>query len=207
MGFVQPQRRGGCGGGQVHGDAGSAEPVDHMVEPLERERALDRLDLVPAENCQRYDVHAGLTHETDILVQRLLGPLVRVVVAAERDAAAGFRQQGRPPKCSMSSHSNQILYCIGLREVLCLQVVNTREAAPAGGAVSEADWGGGRQSNPHMTTLSPLRGQLPSEGARGYSLTAPAARPDCQYFCRHRNAITRGMIVISEPVITRFWIA
>ena len=61
MGFVQPQRCGGCGGGQVHGDAGSAEPVDHMVEPLERERALDRLDLVPAENCQRYDVHAGLT--------------------------------------------------------------------------------------------------------------------------------------------------
>ena len=93
MGFVQPQRRGGGGGGQVHGDAGSAEPVDHMVEPLERERALDRLDLVPAENCQRYDVHAGLTHETDILVQRLLGPLVRVVVAAERDAAAGFRQR------------------------------------------------------------------------------------------------------------------
>ena len=141
MGFVQPQRRGGGSGGQVHGDAGFAEPVDHMVEPLERERALDRLDLVPAEDCQRYDVHAGLTHETDILVQRLLGPLVRVVVAAERDAAAGFRQQGRPPKCSTSSHINQILYCIGLREVLCLQVVDTREAAPAGGAVSEADWG------------------------------------------------------------------
>ena len=174
MGFVQPQRRGGCGGGQVHGDAGSAEPVDHMVEPLERERALDRLDLVPAENCQRYDVHAGLTHETDILVQRLLGPLVRVVVAAERDAAAGFRQQGRPPKCSTSSHINQILYCIGLREVLCLQVVNTREAAPAGGAVSEADWGWSPVESPYDHPQSaprpaPVRGsqRLLLDGACG----------------------------------------
>ena len=40
-----------------------------------------------------------------------------------------------------------------------------------------------------------------------YSLTAPAERPDCQYFCRHRNAMTNGTIVINEPVTTRFWIA
>ena len=40
-----------------------------------------------------------------------------------------------------------------------------------------------------------------------HSLTAPAARPDCQYFCRHRNAMTNGTIVINEPVTTRFWIA
>ena len=39
------------------------------------------------------------------------------------------------------SHSNQILYCIGLREVLCLQVVNTRGRPRCRGAVSEADWG------------------------------------------------------------------
>ena len=74
----------------------------------------------------------------------------------------------------------------------------TRDAGPT-------QTSAGHEDNPHARlTLIPNDGV---EASAGYSLTAPAARPDCQYFCRARNAITRGMIVISEPVITRFWIA
>ncbi len=58
---------------EVHGDARRAELVDHVVKPLERELALARFDLVPAEDGEGHGVDAGLDHQANVLVQRLLG--------------------------------------------------------------------------------------------------------------------------------------
>ena len=123
MTLVQPHRGRGSGRGQVHGDARRAELVDHVVKPLERELALARFDLVPAEDGEGHSVDASLGHQVDVLVQRLLRPLIRIVVTAERDATTIRRQQRRPTECSASSHINQVLYCIGLWPVLCLPVL------------------------------------------------------------------------------------
>ena len=113
--------KGGClGYAWILGeDARRAELVDHVVKPLERELALARFDLVPAEDGEGHSVDASLGHQVDVLVQRLLRPLIRIVVTAERDATTIRRQQRRPTECSASSHINQVLYCIGLWPMLC----------------------------------------------------------------------------------------
>lgn len=38
-----------------------------------------------------------------------------------------------------------------------------------------------------------------------YCLTEPAAKPDCQYFCRNRKQMISGMMAISEPVRIRLF--
>ena len=78
--------RGRRRGGQIDRDASIAEFVDDAVEPAEIPTILGGLDAIPAEDGEGHGVDAGLDHQANVLVQCLLGPLVRIVVAAERDA-------------------------------------------------------------------------------------------------------------------------
>ena len=94
--FVQPQRRGGRCGGQIGCDAGFAEFFYDAVEPAEIPTILGGLDAVPAEDGEGDRVDAGFFHQADVVVPDLLRPLVGIVVAAECDTAAVFRQQFRP---------------------------------------------------------------------------------------------------------------
>ena len=94
--FVQPQRRGGRGGGEVCCNAGFAELVDDAIEPAEVPAIFLRLDAVPAEDGEGNRVDTGFFHEADVVVPRFFRPLVGIVVAAECDTAAVFRQQFRP---------------------------------------------------------------------------------------------------------------
>ena len=94
--FVQPQRRGGRGGGEVCCNAGFAELVDDAIEPAEVPAIFLRLDAVPAEDGEGNRVDTGFFHEADVVVPRFFRPLVGIVVAAECDSTAVFRQQFRP---------------------------------------------------------------------------------------------------------------
>src|SRR5664279_5756528 len=64
------------------------QQVENAVEPTELVTPLLRLQQCPREDAQADEVHPGLTHERDVLDPDRLGPLLGVVVAAERDPAA-----------------------------------------------------------------------------------------------------------------------
>ena len=104
MGLGEPHRR-RCGRGrEIHGDSGLAELVDDAVEPVEVVHALLRLDARPGEDSHGHEVHAGLPHQTDVLVPHLLGPLVGIVVAAIPDTGLPALQRPRPTMLSTLSH-------------------------------------------------------------------------------------------------------
>ena len=90
--------RGGRGGGEVCCNAGFAELVDDAIEPAEVPAIFLRLDAVPAEDGEGNRVDAGFLHEAHVVVPRFFRPLVGIVVAAECDSTAVFRQQFRPRK-------------------------------------------------------------------------------------------------------------
>lgn len=97
----EPRRCGGGARAEVDPDARAVQQLDDGVERGEVVLALPRLDVRPAEDVDRDEVHAGLAHEPDVLDPHLGVPLLGVVVAPEREArraeaerAGGGRRQG-----------------------------------------------------------------------------------------------------------------
>lgn len=178
--FVQPQWRARCGRRQIDADSSVAKHADDAIEPTEIPFMFSGLNAVPAENTQRHHIHIGFAHQPDVFDPYALGPLVRIVVTAVCDACSTATKQSWP--FEFTTH--------------CSILISENECAA-----------GAKTTSGGVPRRIPVTGSGMLRASAGYSFTAPAASPDCQYFCRSRKAMTSGMMVIIDPVITRFWIA
>ena len=104
MRLGEPHRRRRGRGREVHSDAGLAQLVDDAVKPVEIVHALARLDLRPREDAHGHEVHAGLLHQTNVIVPHLFRPLVGIVVPAVPDTGLLPGQRLRPTIGSALSH-------------------------------------------------------------------------------------------------------
>ncbi len=101
--LVEPGRGHHRGGGQVHRDPVVVQQVQQPVQPAELEDAGGGLQQGPGEDADAHGVHTGLPHQGHVLGPDLLGPLLGVVVTAEREAAS--QQSGGAPSGGLCGES------------------------------------------------------------------------------------------------------
>ena len=85
MSVYQPGRRRRSTGGEVDRNSAVMQDVQHPVQPVELEAPVGLFEQRPGEDPDADQVDPGLLHQGNVLVPNILGPLLRVVVTAERD--------------------------------------------------------------------------------------------------------------------------